>query len=197
MSSFTPAESDQITPNLTPSQKAVFQTQFSAAKKERGTANALSLVPVGHLGTGRFASVRPVLVHVALMIAFLFPGIILSGCQVAPRVSMWNAPNRFTAQQVFTAAVQAGQSAGMQLSASDRESGTVSFRKMSGDVEVILNVTIKQVSDRVHVSTTASLGGVAIGPLAEEYIKNFHVFLFRALGITDAAERNIDIQQMK
>jgi len=79
MSTFTPAELDTLTQSLTPAQKAAFQTQFAAAKKERGTAIALSVIPVvGHLGIGRFYLGQTGLgiLHIVLMIAFLIPGII-------------------------------------------------------------------------------------------------------------------------
>ena len=79
MSTFTTTELDSLTHSLTPTQKAAFQTQFAAAKKERGTAIALSVIPVvGHLGIGRFYLGQTGLgiLHIALMVAFLIPGII-------------------------------------------------------------------------------------------------------------------------
>jgi hypothetical protein len=128
----------------------------------------------------------------ASTVAFL----LFLGCAMTPRVSTWDSPKRFTAKEVFSAGLQAGSQQGMQLSASDRESGTMSFRRKSGDGEMILSVTVKDVGGRVQVSTTASYGGgVAIRGLHEEYINNFHTYLFRNLGITDQSERNIDIRQ--
>ena len=73
----------------------------------------------------------------------------------------------------------------------------MSFVKTIGSVEMAVNVSVKQAGDRVHVTTTASTGKVALRGLMEEEIRNFHVLLFRTLGITDMAERNIDIQVAK
>ncbi|MGP8053948.1 MAG: NINE protein [Limisphaerales bacterium] len=76
---FTPAELDALTQSLTPAQKAAFQTQFAAAKKERGTAIALSVIPVvGNFGIGRFYLGQTGLgiLHIVLMLAFIIPGII-------------------------------------------------------------------------------------------------------------------------
>ncbi len=76
---FTPAELDALTQSLTPAQKAAFQTQFAAAKKERGTAITLSVIPiVGNFGIGRFYLGQTGLgiLHIVLMMAFLIPGII-------------------------------------------------------------------------------------------------------------------------
>jgi hypothetical protein len=61
---------------------------------------------------------------------------------------------------------------------------------------MILSVTIKDVGGRVQVNTIASYGGdLALRGMHEECINNFHVYLFRNLGITDQSERNIDIRQ--
>lgn len=79
MNTFTTAEIDILTQSLTPAQKATFQTQFAAAKKDRGTAIILSVIPVvGHLGIGRFflGQTGLGLLHILLMIAFVIPGII-------------------------------------------------------------------------------------------------------------------------
>jgi len=55
MSAFTDLELDTIIRTLTAEQKGVFNTQFNAVKKNRGTAIALSVIPiVGHAGAGRF-----------------------------------------------------------------------------------------------------------------------------------------------
>jgi len=131
--------------------------------------------------------------EVSLILATL-----LTACAILPRMSVWEAPKRFSEKEVFSAAIQAGAQQGMQLSASDRESGTISFRKSVGKVEMILSVRVKSLGGRVQVHTTAtSGGGLAIRGLHEEFIHNFHVFLFRNLGVTNASEEqvNIDIQR--
>lgn len=123
--------------------------------------------------------------------------VLFYGCAVTPRVSTWDSPKRFKAKEVFTAALQAGSEEAMQLAGSDREGGTMSFRKHVGNGEMVLSVTIKDVGGIVQVRTTSSYAGefLAIKGLHEEYINNFHVFLFRNLGITDQSEKNIDIRE--
>lgn len=79
MSAFTDLELDTITRTLTDSQKTVFNTQFNAVKKNRGTAIALSVIPVvGHLGFGRFYVGQTGLgvLHIVLMACFIVPGVI-------------------------------------------------------------------------------------------------------------------------
>jgi len=123
--------------------------------------------------------------------------ITLLSCAVTPRVSVWQSPKRFTQKTVFNAALQAGSDQGMQLAASDRESGTMSFRKLVGKGEMILSVKIQNVHGVVKVLTTASYGGrAAIRGLHEEFLNNFHVFLFRNLGISDTSEKNISIEEL-
>ena len=120
----------------------------------------------------------------------------LLSCAVTPRVSSWQSPQRFTQKDVFNAALQAGSDEGMQLAGSDRDAGTMSFRRKSGKGEMVLNVTVKDVGGIVQVRTTASYGGnLAIHGLHEEYIHNFHVFLFRNLGISSASEQHINIEE--
>lgn len=131
----------------------------------------------------------------AVVAAILTP---LLGCAVTPRVSTWQSPQRFTQKEVFNAALQAGSDEGMQLAGSDRESGTASFRKRTGEGEMVLSVTVREAGGMVQVRTTASYGGgVAIRGLHEEYIRNFHVLLFRSLGISDPSERKVNIEELK
>ena len=55
MAKFTDLELDQITRSLSVEQKATFQGQYTAEKKNRGTALALAILPfVGHFGFARF-----------------------------------------------------------------------------------------------------------------------------------------------
>jgi len=79
MSDLTDTEIDALTGTLTAAQKAAFQTQYAAAKKSRGTALALSIIPVvGHLGGGRFYLGQTGLgiLHIVLMCLAVIPGII-------------------------------------------------------------------------------------------------------------------------
>src|SRR5574341_1051569 len=79
MAKFTDLDLDQITKTLTPEQKATFQSQYIAEKKNRGTALALAIIPfVGHFGFARFYLGQTGLgiLHIVLMIAFLIPGVI-------------------------------------------------------------------------------------------------------------------------
>ena len=86
----------------------------------------------------------------------------------------------------------------MQTTASDRQSGTMSFTQRVGDKSVILSVNISDSGGKIRVRTVASVGGgLAVKGLHEEFINNFHVFLFRNLNITDAAERNVVFEQLK
>ena len=137
--------------------------------------------------------VRTLLYYVAAFTIMLM----LLSCAATPRVSTWQSPKRFTQKEVYNAALQSGNDQGMQLAGSDRESGTMSFRKRVGKGEMVLSVTVKEVDGIVRVRTTASYGGhLAIHGLHEEFIHNFHVFLFRNLGISDDSEKNVNIEQL-
>lgn len=130
-----------------------------------------------------------------IIVAFL--AILLTACAVTPRTSTWESPKRFTKEVVYKAALQAGTQNGWQATGSDREAGTMSFAERSGDGQMVLNVSILDQGGRIIVRTTASYGGgLAITGLHEEYIKNFHILIFRNLNITDLSERNIDIQEI-
>jgi hypothetical protein len=99
---------------------------------------------------------------------------------------------------VFNAAIQAGGQNGMKTSASDRESGTMSFSKHIGKGDMILSVQIVQVGGIINVQTTGNFAGdIAIAGLHEEVIRNFHVFLFRNLNIEDPSARNVRISEVK
>ena len=79
MSTFTATELDPLTQSLNSAQKAAFQTQFAAAKKDRGTALMLSVIPVvGHVGVGRFylGQTGMGILHIALTALFVIPGMI-------------------------------------------------------------------------------------------------------------------------
>lgn len=69
-----------------------------------------------------------------LSVAFVvLVAVVLSACAALPRVSSWDGPPRFTKAEVFNAGMQAGPQSGMQTTASDRESGTLSFTRLIGD----------------------------------------------------------------
>ena len=124
--------------------------------------------------------------------------VVLCGCAITPRVSTWQSPTRFDKGQVFNAALQAGGQNGMKTTASDRESGTMSFSKTIGKGDMILSVQIVDSDGTIRVQTTANFAGdIAIKGLHEEVIRNFHVFLFRNLGISDTSERNVVFETMK
>ena len=124
--------------------------------------------------------------------------IFLGACQITPMGSSWDSPPRFTKAQVFNAALQSGAQNGMRVDSQDRESGTISLSKRVAKGDFILGVRVTEASKRVNVQTTGSFGGdLAVAGLHEEFIKNFHVFLFRILGISDPAARNISIGELK
>jgi hypothetical protein len=124
-------------------------------------------------------------------IAILFASILLSACAIVPRVSSWDSPKQYSKAQVFNAALQAGGQHGYTATASDRESGTMSFTKKVGKGDLILSVQVTEANGRVGTRTTANFaGGLAIAGLHEEAIRNFHILLFRNLNITESSELN-------
>lgn len=124
--------------------------------------------------------------------------VVLSACAVMPRVSSWDGPPRFTKAEVFNAGLQAGSQSGMQTTASDRESGTMSFTKQIGKGQMILSASVTTKGNIVQVRTTASYGGgLALAGLHEEIIHNFYVFLFRNLNITDPSEEKVNIELLR
>ncbi len=95
-----------------------------------------------------------------LTATFVFlAAVVHSGCAVMPRVSSWDGPPRFTKAEVFNAGLQAGPQSGMQTTASDRESGTMSFTRPTGEGQMILNASVTTKGNIVQVRTTASYGG--------------------------------------
>lgn len=123
---------------------------------------------------------------------------VTAACAVTPRVSRWDSPKRFTKAQVFNAALQAGTELGLQATSSDRDAGTISFAKRVGKGQMNVNVNVAERPEATQVRTTANYGGgLAIAGLHEEFIRNFHVLLFRNLGITEPSERNVDVQQLR
>ena len=93
-----------------------------------------------------------------IIIVLIVASIVLSACAGNPRVSTWDSPKQFTKMQVFNAALQSGGEAGYTTTASDRESGTVSFTKKFGaQGQVMLNVRIADVNTVIRVRTTAGV----------------------------------------
>jgi hypothetical protein len=143
----------------------------------------------------------PARCFVFVILSLLF----LAACTFTPRVSVWDAPKRFTQNQVFNAGLQAGAQLGWQLTSSSKDAGTMSFRSPLGMQELVLSATVKTASkNKVQVSTTAHISTDPKGVMFaagtgqhEIYINNFHEMLFRNLGITNTSEQNISIQALQ
>ena len=130
-----------------------------------------------------------------VIVAFL--AFLMTACAVTPRTSTWESPKRFTKEVVYKAALQAGTENGWEGTGSDREAGTMSFMQRFGKEQMVLNASILDQGGKIVVRTTANWGGgLAITGHHEEFIRNFHVQLFRKLNVSDPSERNIDIQEM-
>jgi len=121
--------------------------------------------------------------------------LILEGCAVSPRFSSWDAPTRLTYKQVVDAAIRAGGEQGMQLGATDRESGSIGFSQNVADVVVVLSVSVKKMPDnRIQVQTTVTTSNIGVMGIHEEFINKFHAGLFRNLGIASSSESNVSIR---
>ena len=125
--------------------------------------------------------------------------IMLCACAITPRVSTWESSKPFTKEQVFNAGLQAGAEAGYSVTASDRDSGTMSFIRKIGEGDMILNVRITDQNKLIRVRTTANFAGdLGIAGLHEEAISNFHIFLFRTLNVAPESEMsNVKIEQLR
>ena len=125
----------------------------------------------------------------------------LGGCAVTPRTSAWESPKgkEFTKDVVYTAALRAGTENGWQATSSDRDAGTMSFMQKFGEEQMVLNAAIvDQGGGNIVVRTTANWGGgLAIRGHHEEFIRNFHVQLFRNLNVSEMSERGIQIQEIR
>lgn len=123
--------------------------------------------------------------------------LLLAACAITPRTSTWESPKRFTKEVVYKAALQAGTQNGWQATSSDREAGTMSFMRRFDKAQMVLNASILDQDGMIVVRTTANYhGGLAIKGHHEEFIKNFHVLLFRNLNVSEASERNIIIEEI-
>lgn len=128
----------------------------------------------------------------------LVGALLLTACAVIARTSVWDSPKRFTKDEVYKAALQAGTQNGWQATGSDREAGTMSFVQTFGDERMIFNASVADLGGRVVVRTTANYtGGLAIKGHHEEFINNFHVYLFRNLNISEASERRLTIHEIQ
>ncbi len=131
-------------------------------------------------------------------VVLLLAAFALCSCAVAQRVSSWECPQRFNKAQVFNAALQAGGQNGMKTTASDRESGTMTFSKPIGAGEMVQSVQILEAPNGIiKVQTTAHYANpksLALAGLHEEIINNFHVYLFQNLNITTPTEQNVRIE---
>jgi hypothetical protein len=121
----------------------------------------------------------------------------LLSCAVTPKISSWQSPKRFMQKDVFNAALQAGRDEGMQLAGSDQVAGTMSFHRKLESGEMVLSVTVRDINGIIQVRTTALGGKAANLALQDETINNFHGFLFRNLGISNASEQNVFIDKLK
>lgn len=137
------------------------------------------------------------------LIAILLSVLVLEGCAQSPRLSSWDAPTRLTYKQVVDAAIRSGGEQGMQLSATDRESGNISFTQnvgvqgKFGAGVMVLSVSVQKMPDkRIQVQTTANYSNIGLKGIHEEVINKFHAALFRNLGITSSSENNVSIKVM-
>lgn len=124
---------------------------------------------------------------------------LLAACAVTPRVSTWASSKPFTRAQVFNAALGSGAEVGYTVTASDRESGTISLTRKIGDGNMILNARIVGDNKTVRVQTTANFtGDIAIAGMHEEAIRNFHIMLFRKLNVDVGTElNNVRVEQLR
>jgi len=68
---------------------------------------------------------------------------LLTACQIAPRVSSWNAPPSVKRDQVYSAALRAVAQDGFVVQGQDREAGMISaVRKFGSKKEVDMAVKI-------------------------------------------------------
>lgn len=127
--------------------------------------------------------------------------LLTASCAVTPRTSAWESPKGkgFTKEAVYTAALLAGAQNGWQALGTDRDAGTMSFMQKFGEEDMVLNaVIVDQGGGNIAVRTTANWsGGLAIRGHHEEFIRNFHVLLFRNLNVSEMSERGIQIQEIR
>jgi hypothetical protein len=116
-------------------------------------------------------------------------------CQMVPRVSQWAAPEPLTVEQVFQAALRAGAQNGFSITSQDRQSGIVTMERQVADKRIFMALTLRKPAERVQVYTTIRSDKIVIAGLYEEITRNFYVYLFRELQITDPAQRNVDIKE--
>lgn len=137
--------------------------------------------------------------YIQVIVVSIVASVVLCACAISPRVSTWESSKQFTKAQVFNASLQAGGEHGYTTTASDRESGTLSFTKKIANGNMILNVRIADTNNVMRVRTTANYAGdIAIRGLHEEAIRNFHILLFRALNIASQSElNNVRVEELR
>jgi len=128
-------------------------------------------------------------------LCFLLSLFIIGGCAIAPRVGLWDAPKRFTKNEVFGAVVQAGLDHGLHLTTKDKDLGIVAFRFRAGKAEGSLNFQLKEEAGQIKVRTSTVYGGdIAIAGELENNIRIIHKSIFSNLNITDPLEKNVKIE---
>jgi hypothetical protein len=130
--------------------------------------------------------------------------LLLSACAAPPKTSTWSSPNTVTQEQVFNAAMIAGTDNGFTIYNQDRSAGLISLKKEEyGGKKMVdrrMSVKIKPVGDKTMVSTKISgsdfgiIEGALGGAVHKELTKNFYIYLFRELKITDPTLKSITFE---
>ena len=121
--------------------------------------------------------------------------VVLAGCAVAPRVGLWEAPKRYTKNDVFNAIVLAGVDHGLHLTIKDKDLGIVSFWFRAGDGEGALNFQLSEEAGQIVVRTSSAYGGIlAIAGELENNIRIIYKSIYEKLNINDVAEKNLQIK---
>ena len=135
-----------------------------------------------------------------IIVFFLFSCLV----PVAPtKVAVWSVPNRFTQDDVFKAAIEAGFQQGFQLIDSNPEYGTISLRRKVAQGERNVAIILKSVSGVIQVEITTGVhtgGGLLLQSLAgkqSDMCQQFYGYIFDILGITDGQDKYVNIKLLK
>ncbi len=133
--------------------------------------------------------------------------LLVASCAGTPKVSQWTASNNLTYDQVYAAALRAGTENGFTVVNADKTAGVISMRKQEyggkTPAERRMSVYLKQVEGRVVVSSKivgsdfGIIEGALGGAVHKGLTRNFYVYLFRELNITDPSDRNVVIEDPK
>lgn len=149
------------------------------------------------------------LIRLSMVVGIL--SFLVSGCAGTPKVSQWNTPpeRKLTVGNVFDAALIAGTENKFTVINSDRQAGVISMKQESygGDQkndEHRMSVRMKEIAkNTVEVKTKVSgsdfgiVAGALGGLVHQEITKNFYVYLFRELNITDPNQKQVVIVDEK